>query len=259
MNNQALLNSLPLNEASVRISDELISKKRDLETTRYRLMEDRKRYEADYVRAYEDGDVRENEPLKAATQSLKLVTGEMALNADVLRRMEGLEDVQFLVGTYNFGILEQTIHEANSELRNLMLQQAGVTSIEEVGPALQRVSPYDISQMIIQMANLVKSTGEVEKDVDCLRALNDYWEVARKPAYNTCGIIVLYTTVRLCMNGQMMTYRIYPNGVSFIDIGVMAANARVARAILGKEKGQSISIRHDSNNTVLTYEIVDIY
>ena len=79
------------------------------------------------------------------------------------------------------------------------------------------------------------------------------------PAYNECGIVVPYTTVRLEMGGKVMTYRIYPEGVSFIDIGVMAANSRVARAILGKEKGQSVSIRHDSNNTLLEYKIVDIY
>lgn len=259
MNNQELLNSLSLKEASVRISDELIKAKHDLEATRRRLIEDKKTYEADYVRAYEDGDVRENEPLKAATQNLKLVTGEMALNADVMQRMDGLEDSRFLVGTYDFNNIVQSVDAASTNVRDYVLNSLSCRNSGQLERVLLESSTTEVGNVVVSLTDVIQESGSLDQDIECLRSLNDYWEVKRKPEYNTCGIIVLYTTVRLRLNGQLMTYKIYPNGVSFIDIGVMAANSRVARALLGKEKGQSISIRHDSNNTVLTYEIVDIY
>ena len=56
-----------------------------------------------------------------------------------------------------------------------------------------------------------------------------------------------------------MTYKILPAGLSFLDIGVIAANSRVAQAILGKQKGDTVSIQHSSGKVILRYEILDIY
>jgi hypothetical protein len=147
------------------------------------------------------------------------------------------------------------LNDARSELFKIV----GITYDSEFEGKLKTASPEQINQWCIDFQTWVINNDDSEKNNEFIRLLVDFLQVASLPRYNTCGVIVPYTTVRLDMNGKLMTYRIYPEGVSFIDIGVMAANARVARAIIGKEKGESVSIRHDSNGTLLNYKIVDIY
>ena len=249
MNNQNILNAVPLQEAAVMISNELIKARYELEQTKKRLLEDKKAYEEAYVLA-NDGDSSENAPLEAAIQNLKLVTGEIGSNARVLQIMEGLEDVQYLIGTYDF---------INLYVATAKMSSASRTELYNAFEKLRKTEPDELSGNFMQFKTWVDNNEPTDKNNDCIEAILDFWKVATLPKYNTCGVIVPYTTVRLEMNGNLMTYRIYPEGVSFIDIGVMAANSRVARAILGKEKGQSVTIRHDSNSTLLEYKIIDIY
>lgn len=258
MNNQNILNAVPLQEAAVMISNELIKARYELEQTKKRLLEDKKAYEEAYVLA-NDGDSSENAPLEAAIQNLKLVTGEIGSNARVLQIMEGLEDVKYLIGTYDFVNLYVAIAKMSSASRTELYNAFGVMNDEELEEKLRKTEPDELAGNFMQFKTWVDNNEPTDKNNDCIEAILDFWKVATLPKYNTCGVIVPYTTVRLEMNGNLMTYRIYPEGVSFIDIGVMAANSRVARAILGKEKGQSVTIRHDSNSTLLEYKIIDIY
>lgn len=258
MNNQKELNAMPLDMAAYTISNELIKARYELEQTKKRLLEDKKSYEKAYVIA-NDGDSSENAPLEAAIQNLKLVTGEIGNNARVLQIMEGLEDVQYLIGIYDFTELYVNMAKLLNDARDELFKIVGIADDLELEGKLKAASPEQINQWCVDFQSWVINNDDSERNNDCIHSLVDFLKVASLPRYNTCGIVVPYTTVRLDMNGKLMTYRIYPEGVSFIDIGVMAANARVARAILGKEKGESVSIRHDSNGTLLTYKIVDIY
>lgn len=258
MNNQSKLNAVPLQEAAVMISNELIKARRELERTRDKLLKDKKVYEEAYVLA-NDGDSSENAPLEAAIQNLKLVTGEIGNNTRVLQIMEGLEDVQYLMGTFDFRDIYVAIGKLDKDSRDALCKSFGIKSDLEIEMKMKKASPEEIQTWCVNFGSWCKANNECERNDECLGELVKFLKVAQLPAYNECGIVVPYTTVRLEMGGKIMTYRIYPDGVSFIDIGVMAANSRVARAILGKEKGQSVSIRHDSNNTLLEYKIVDIY
>lgn len=258
MNNQELLNSVPLQEAAVIISNELIKARYQLEQTKKKLLQDKKKYEEDYVIA-NDGDSSENAPLEAAIQNLKLVTGEIGSNARVLQIMEGLEDVQYLVGTYDFTDLFVAIAKLDKESRDALYSSFGISPESDISDKLKKASPDEVKDCCVKFAVWCKANNDSEKTNECMKALMEFLKVTSLPRYNTCGIVVPYTTVRLEMGGKTMTYKIYPEGVSFIDIGVIALDSRVARAILGKEKGQSVSIRHDSNNTLLEYKIIDIY
>jgi hypothetical protein len=173
--------------------------------------------------------------------------------------MEGLEDVQYLVGTYDFSDVKYNLEVANEDTKKELLKITGASQIEEIVNVLKASQPEDLLGWITDFEKFVNYAGNDQVDVELLRALTEFYKVASLPPYNTCGIVVLYSTVRLEMNGDLYTYRIYPEGVSFIDIGVMAADSRVARVLLGKEVGAEVGIQHTSNSKVLTYKIVDIY
>lgn len=83
--------------------------------------------------------------------------------------------------------------------------------------------------------------------------------VADLERYNSVGIVVLYSTVRLTVEGKELIYRIYPEDVSFVDIGVMAANSRLATALMGKVAGDYVDVEHTSRNISLRYHIEEIY
>ena len=89
--------------------------------------------------------------------------------------------------------------------------------------------------------------------------INQLEEIADLSKYNSVGIVVLYSTVRLSCQGEEYIYRIFPNGISFIDIGVIAANSRLATAIMGRTAGDSVEIEHTSRNKVLKWTIEEVY
>lgn len=258
MNNQKALNSVSLQEAASMISNALIKARDDLEKSKKQLFEDKKKYEEAYVLAYADGDASENAPLEAAIQNLKMVTGEIGSNARVLQIMDRLEDVEYLIGTYDFTDLETAIIKMPEEDKEQLFKAAGVTGTEALKEKLRNMSITEVAAVCKAYQSWIKAKYNIDED-DCLQSLAGFLSVVLMPRYNTCGIVVPYSTVRMEMNGKTMTYRIYPDGVAFIDIGVMAANARVARAIMGKQKGDSVSIRHDSTGVLLTYKIIDVY
>lgn len=258
MNNQEELNSVPLNEAAIIISNALIKEKFELEKKRNELLEYMNIYEEAYIAA-NDGDASENAPLEAAISNLKRMTGELGNNAKVLQELNTIEDVNYLLGTYDVEQIIIAANDANPMCVNAFLSTVGFASVEDFRTSLRYIDVNLLSAGILQVNEYTKNNPDDKQSLLFRNALLDFFSVAIKPPYNTCGIIVPYTTVRLSLQGQIMTYRIYPPDISFIDIGVMAGNARVAKAILGKRVGDIVNVRHDSLGTLLHYEIKEIY
>ena len=90
--------------------------------------------------------------------------------------------------------------------------------------------------------------------------LGDLYESIKKPHYNSVGFVLPYSTVRLDMNGSIMTYKIYPEGISFIDIGVIAQNSRLAMALMNKHAGEIVQIQRGSKGSAdIQYKILEVY
>lgn len=81
-----------------------------------------------------------------------------------------------------------------------------------------------------------------------------------KRKYNSIGKVVLYSTVRLDFNGDELIFRIYPDNISHIDIGVMAANTKLASSLMGKGVGECVEIsRNATAGKFAVYKILEIY
>ena len=262
MDIQEKLNNVPLKEASKLISMALIEKKRVLLETRANLYALRKQYEADYVAA-NDGDSSENAPLEAAIENLKMSTGNIASNEAVIQSLEGIEDVDYLVGTYEFDEIETAyakLPSIDKETVNSIYQCPDnadfigfikTLSKEELGEHLESHNKYN------------EENGKPVKSSLLCSKIAAYYKVCCKPPYNYCTIVVPYSTVRLKLiqdkGSRIITYKILPNGLSFIDIGAIALNSRLAQAIIGKQAGNTVSIQHASSGKIIRYEILEIY
>lgn len=260
MNIQELLNSKPLQEAADYISEQLVNKKANLEEQRELLIARRSKYEEDYIKA-NDGDSSENAPLDEAKKNLRLVTGEIVDNLQMLARLESLEDAKYLRRTYDF-----------SEIKGHFATQTG-NLVPFIKQKFQTLDPndfvykiknnFDEASLTNMLDEMIKEANDPEPESNeykLIKSLLDYLLVLRKPDYNHCGIVVMYSTVRIKSSVHgVHTYKIYPGGVSFLDMGILAANSRVAEAIMGGKVGTKVDITNNSNRQTITYEIIDLY
>lgn len=291
MNNQAELNAMSLEQASERISDALIAERLGLQKKRAELEGLKEKYQEDYIIANADGDARENAPLEKAIENLKTTTGEIVSVTKKYQSLDNIEDVKYLNATYDYDIIKDVLERMNSNSLTMLFNSFEVAGADELIEKIRScdyneldkyIQAFDkfygetmknalISQLganglvwsnssaVDEAEKEMRQNGVLATEYRLLMELTNIRNIKEVPPYNFCGIIVMYTTVRLRLDDKIMTYKIYPNGLSFIDIGVMAADSKVAAALMGKRKGDVVHIRHASKNKVLEYEILDIF
>lgn len=259
MNNQKELNSCSVQQASALISMELSKKKSGLEEERQKLHQARAKYEEDYIAANAQGDARENAPLDEAISNLRFVTGEIMANAKILQALEGIEDVDYLLSTFDWVPLTTAYEQLDDNSKSLFNNAVGVLLFNDIAEVLSKESADVLLDAFDVYYNSVGGESADETNRKFIKELRNIRKVIAMPKYNHCGIVVPYSTVRLQLGEDVMTYKIYPEGLSFIDIGVMAADSRVAQAIMGRQKGDTVSIQHASRPLRLEYHILDIF
>lgn len=106
----------------------------------------------------------------------------------------------------------------------------------------------------------IEKMQKVNSDILTLeRNLRSVSNVPDISNYNSVGIVVLFATVRLVCEGEEMIYKIYPNDISLVDLQIIAANCRLATALMGKRVGDFVDVEDTSQNKSLRYEIKEIY
>lgn len=255
---------ISLIEASSLISNKLIDIKIELENKKIKLEEDKKRFEADYIAA-NDGDASENAPLDAARDNLKFVTGQIAKNLILLRQMEGLEDAEYLIGSFNYQSILDSLRNLDEDVQSFVISNLNITDIndDEHIISVLKDSKKVIEFIIDTLYKVLEKYPTVERSV-FLSALKELYNALIVPKYNNCGKIVTYSTIKLECNNEdkgisEMVIKIYPKGVSFVDIGVIAADSRIGSLLLGRKVGDTVSLIHNSNKKLLMYTVKEIY
>ena len=230
------LSNMSLEDASKRISYALIEKKYDLVEKKKALSAKEIKYKEDYVNA-NTGDASET--------------------------MDNLEDVVYLVATYDYMDIEVVLSQLSAENFNALQQCFEGIPHTNVKEYFTSLSIEEILRKCEQfMAWVMVNNPDGAYNI-LIQKIADLYEVASMPQYNKCGIVKIYSTVRLKYSGngseEIMTFKIYPKGLSFLDIGIIAADSRLAQAILEKEVGQQVYIMHASKKINVLYEILDIY
>lgn len=291
MNNQEKLNSMSLEEASVYISECLINERLALQN-KYKELESLKaKYQEDYLIANADGDRRENAPLEKAIENLKVNDGDLQKVGSKSKSLDNIEDVMYLSATYDYDILVDLLTHMKDEDLKLIYVNLGVSSTADFVQSLKDgdedyikkcINEFDMcygkkmveaiiqdvgrenvkftdSKWIEDKETSLRKSGKALAEYRTLMEIYNILEIKEVRPYNNCGIITMYSTVRLRLDGTVMTYKIYPKGLSFIDIGVIAADSRVASAIMGKRLGDRISIQHLAKDVMQEYEIIGLY
>ena len=100
----------------------------------------------------------------------------------------------------------------------------------------------------IQFANVEKQINEIEN-------------MRKESNYKNIGMVVYYTTVLLEVpaRNKQFVLKLYPNGVSDIDKGILARNCAVGQAIWQKAVGDSFYVVDKMTGEDLQYVIKDFY
>lgn len=248
MNNiQDELNSMSLQDASEYITQLLIEYNKSLKAKTEDLVKLHNEAQEKY-NLHNDGDAAENAPLDEAIKVLKKVTNEQYKLELMKRRLVGIEDAKYQQANLDYQLLEGAYNMLTEEDKSNISDASGITDLS-----------YDsLKKNIKRIARLEDIDGN-KTLISFISLCEQFSEILNLPLYNKCGLILMYTTVRLKLkyNGEekILTYKIYPEGVSILNIGIIARNCKVAEAIINKEIGYKFKIAPANAE----YEILDIY
>lgn len=290
MLSQEQLNSMSLKEASELISSSIIAERNKLSAKKRELEDLQEHYKEVYKHA-NDGDASENSALEIAIVDMKTNTGDMVAVIKKIQLLDGIEDASFIMATCDFTSIVNAVNQLDDRGRSKLMEAFEISDISEFQQRLVNMSYKQYCSAVVNFdkywADLISESimdiygreqfskmthAEIDRCVNevtlnGLRAterlviteLDNFKTLKVIPKYNHCGIVVLYSTVRVRLLGKTFTYKIYPKGLSFIDEGVIAQNSRLATALMGRKVGDIVSIHHSSNGSMLDYEIVEIY
>ncbi len=290
MLSQEYLNGIDLRTASEEISKALISERETLQDTLKQLEQDKAKFQEQYNIAA-DGDSSENAPLEAAIKNLKANTGDILFATQKKQNLDIIEDATYLAHVYDYDTILQHIQNLSEESRGVLFGCFDMNieddfkkmiidaTYQKIVDGLLKFSEYWSASMtniikaeydesdpiwksvvaLQEVASDKTSDGILFNERAVITDLEDVKKMKSVFPYNTCGVIVPYTTVRVELDGKRYTYKIYPEGISFIDNGVIAANSALAAALLGRNVGDVVSVKHASKGTTLRYKVVDIY
>jgi transcription elongation GreA/GreB family factor len=89
--------------------------------------------------------------------------------------------------------------------------------------------------------------------------LKDLLQVTTAENYEPIGMIVLYSTVRLSVNGEEITLKLYPGKLSSIERKILAQESIVGRAMWQKSVGDEFTVEHRVTRESIRYKILEIY
>lgn len=257
MDIQEQLRHVSLEEASRIISNSIISARSKLDDDIRQLEKDRKKYEEDYIIA-NDGDSSENAPLDEAKKNLRDNMGAIVAKLALAEQMDNIELKEYRLGTYDFSTIEKCYESLNIQEKQVANEKLHCNSEKVLLERMKTISDDQLYDEVVNYHFTIEKTGS-EEELAFDEAILLYLLERKLPMYNYSGKVTLYSTVRLKYNDTVLTYKIYPDKISFLDIGVLAANSRVAVAIMGRQKGDIVTLEHTTKQNVLEYEILDIY
>lgn len=258
MDNQSELVQMDLKSAAKVIADAVIAKRDSLSILAKELESKHKQFEQDYIKAASDGDASENAPLDDARDNLRTNTGRIGANRKMIQRMDNIDLGEYVKMTFSFEDIYGSFAILTDEQKEKILTTLKMDSIEEIVETIKTIQPDEFIKFIDSIYIDAVNCGDtgIEK---FSHELNAYRKVKNLPEYNSCGVIVMYSTVRINYNGADRVYRIFPTGISFLDIGVMAADSRVGSALMGRRKGETIILSHAATKQRLQCKILDVY
>lgn len=214
-------------------------------------------YTEDYNHAKRDGDARENSALDTATSNMQMTSSEIYSNNELLKNMDRITEPEYLLHkcTVDFDNIVETLSIQSSEsmIAAAILQRVGDNPAGKL-KAMTRKEADELMKYVHIFMDLPQfECKSVDRDV--VHMLQDALLESKPRPYVTCGKVVIYSAVRIEINGVEYVIMICPEDITFMWDGIVAANSEIARHILGR----SVTNTYVHLNDKIKYIIKEIY
>lgn len=230
-----MLNSESIDKASEDINKMLVEYYKDISDKFNALSKERESLIAIYNQA-NDGDAAENAPLEQAVANLKKNAAELMHTDELIGRFSKIDE-----GNFRMSTVESEISQMKSKIQDInRIDKEAIESI--LGCDIDQYSYRNMTDDALDALNTLdtKSASVIE----FVNLCNDVKRASEYRVYNSTGFVSMYSTIRLGIkepnnNAETWTLRIYPDGISALDRGVLAANSIIAKSIIGKHAGDT--------------------
>lgn len=215
-------------------------------------------YTENYNHAKRDGDARENSALDTATSNMQMTSAEIYSNNELLKNMDRIIEPEYLLHkcTVDFEQVVESLSiqsEEESMIAAAILKKIGDSPVEKLKAMTRREADELMKYVHVFMSLPQFESKPIDKEV--VQMMSEVFEESKPRPYITCGKVVIYSAVRIEINGVEYVIMICPEDITFTWDGIVAANSEIARHILGR----SVTNTYVHLNDKIKYIIKEIY
>ena len=215
-------------------------------------------YTEHYNNAKRDCDARENSALDTATSNMQMTSSEIYSNNELLKNMDRIVEPEYLLHkcTVDFGQVVESLNVQSGEgsiIAAAILQRIGDNPADKL-KAMTRKEADELMKYVNVFMSL-PDYEDTQIDHGVVQMMSEVFLESKPRPYITCGKVVIYSAVRIEINGVEYVIMICPEDITFTWDGIVAANSEIARHILGR----SVTNTYVHLNDKIKYIIKEIY
>ena len=257
-----IFNNMSLVDARVEIINRLVTKDSDIDKQLERLRKDLAQAEQKLINARNEGDASENSSLEDAINEVQCKHGEIDSLMVLKGRLDTITEYSYLKSKYDYKTICDILNEAKgclggNPIAAKLLEVIGQTT--NLYDSLYNLKASDVESVIIFANTQINRDSLTVRDKELLSRLDSLYKISSLRKYKPTGIVLEYSTVRVRITGGstdiIMTGLICPEGISFIEDGIFAANSSLAKALIGNSINGNRKFMHGR----ITYELLELY
>lgn len=248
------LNTMDIKQARDTIIKSLIEKRFLIDHEITAEENKKEEYKNSLNRAKEDGDTSENSAYETAIDNIAISEGRI-MNLLLQRdQLNAIREPEFVIQTHsqNYSEFKSLISSMKDESGfAALILEALDNDIENA----DTISKAKLSELKRTLDILTTTDAYNETEVAIYESfINDFYDLKPRP-YISCGKPLMYSAIRANVNGDVYTFMICPEDISYVTDGIIAANSLLGASILREMKvGEKVKI-HDS----IEYTITEVY
>jgi hypothetical protein len=249
------LNKLSLENARHEIVKNLIGQQQIVKNRLDELEKEYKLYEDDYIKARAEGDASENSALDTAINNMSSAQASIYKNTQLLRYMDCITEPEYVqsISSYDYEYIIKTLQatESNAIMSAAVKSQLG--SFENI-KTINRDTAVKLVRTLDSMWNLPNFIQNETEDEIYHLVKKTLLESKQRP-YKPCGKAVMYSAIRVAINGVVYTFMLCPEGISFVTDGIVSVDTILGSSILNS----TVTGKKQILNQNLEYVIQEIY
>lgn len=254
-------NDMPLEEARIQIIRRLIKKDAEIDEDLKLKKDALDNAELRMVTAKMDGDASENSALESAIDDIRRIRGEIDSLMVLRGRLDNITECDYKKGKYNYKIIIDILKNAMSAPDKYIIATELLELLDDkqdLYNSLYNIKAGDVKALELRYSQYASKDNLCNEDKELLLLLDSLYNISKLRKYKPTGICLVYSTVRVLVDDgntkTIFTGFICPEGISFIEDGIFAANSQLAKLLIGNSMSTNQFV-----NGKIRYTLLELY